>query len=71
MSPSHNRPSLAAELESIGLELRVVDSHLSVLNRRGHEVLTLPLDALDRAREAGTPRSPWVFVLPADLLARD
>jgi hypothetical protein len=50
--------NLLAELESIGLEARIVDSHISILNRSGDEVVRLPLDALDRAGAAGATRSP-------------
>jgi hypothetical protein len=39
MTYSHSRPSLVEELESIGLEIRVVDSHCSVVNSDGDELV--------------------------------
>ena len=36
---SHSRPSLVEELESIGLEIPAVDSHCSVVNSDGGELV--------------------------------
>jgi hypothetical protein len=36
---NHSRPSLVEELESVGLEIRVVDGHCSVVNSDGGELV--------------------------------
>jgi hypothetical protein len=63
------------ELEALGYEVRIVNSHVSVVNSDGDEIAVLPLSVLDSAGEAGAPRPPervadWQLILPADLLGR-
>jgi hypothetical protein len=48
-----HRSSLLSELESVGFEVRVIGSHVAVLNSDGDEVAALPLTILDRGARSG------------------